>query len=89
MPSRREPFTTMTIVDAVAMLLNRGGDWHADDVVKAIFVVNSPKDLKLAKRSVASTLAFKAKEGMWDRADRPNTFRANVTTPTLVRAEMK
>jgi hypothetical protein len=76
MPPRREQFTTMKLPDAVDQLLADGNEWHADNLVRAIFDVQDYKHHRAAKATLASALSAGVSKGRWDRvAAKGNTFR--------------
>lgn len=69
----------MPLPAAVTVVLSEGGVMHANDIVRAIFDVSdtSSDAFKAAKQNLGSTLSRKATEGLWQRADSPNTYRPN------------
>jgi len=76
LPPRRERFEKMTLADAVDLLLADGGEWHADDLVKAIFAIEDHKQIRPAKATLASALRSGAMKERWDRVGgKGNTFR--------------
>lgn len=76
LPPRRDRFATMTLADAVGLLLADGEEWHADDLVKAIFEIQDHRQLRPTKATLASALRSGTVKGRWDRvAGKGNTFR--------------
>jgi hypothetical protein len=76
MPPRKEWYEDMPLTDAVAQLLANGEEWHADDLVRAIFIVQDHKQHRAAKATLASALSAGVKRERWDRVvGKGNTFQ--------------
>jgi hypothetical protein len=75
MPQRRPQFAGMTLGESVDSILESGNAYHVDELARQIYELRRPEDLKLAKRSLVSTLADGARKGRWLRP-LPNTFAA-------------
>jgi hypothetical protein len=77
MPPRREPYRSMSLFRAVALVLNSAPQLHADRIAELIYEVQSRDDVVHIKRGLVSTLSRGARRGLWERVpDVGNTFRA-------------
>ena len=75
MPKRRPLFAQITLLDAAQRLItNSAKPLHANVVAEAIFEIHDSRELKLAKRSVASELYRGAKKGLWMKVG-PNLYQ--------------
>tara|TARA_Y100000310_G_scaffold335353_1_gene417199 strand:+ start:732 stop:1055 length:324 start_codon:yes stop_codon:yes gene_type:complete len=66
MPDRRPEFANSTLIDAAGTIINATPSaLHADDVTRAVFIINDRDGFTLAKHSMASELYRGAKKELW------------------------
>lgn len=84
-PDRREEYASMTLADAIETVLKDAGELHANDLVRQIFVIESPADLRGGKQNLVSTLSRQAGKRGWIRSPgKKNTYKSTLRQEALV-----